>query len=169
MMNRDVFVRARRFYENKEKEQNTKDVPTLRADDLSLSQMILPEAAGLQRFNLFEEILENGFGKEWKRTDAQRGYQDLCTRASAPLIIGNDWEIVGPELCKTRGWEYIAQLVICKMARQHGKSVATAQVIVALALCFAEYPPKAEFKIATFSTGNFFFRRKKNILERKRF
>jgi len=153
VLHRRPFHDATEFYEKQERAELIKNAPTLRRDDLAHVRVILPESIGLLRFRLFEEILENGFGEDWRREYLQRDYHELCTQAIAPLIIGDDWDRVGPELCVVRGWKYLSPVVLCKLARQIGKSVATAQVIVAMACAFTKYPPRTEFKIASFSTG----------------
>jgi hypothetical protein len=134
-----------------------RDADTIRSreDELSSRPVPAPEAVGLRRFRAFEETLENGFGAAWRRARVQREFHDLCAGGLARLILGDDWDRDGPDLCAARGWRLSAhKLVICKTPRRFGKSVATAMVVAALAKCFVLHPPAGEeLKVGCFSTG----------------
>ena len=141
------------YYRAEAKAEIEADLPSFREDDLTCEIIAPVESVGLKRFRLYEETLENGFGPNWRRERVQREYHELCSNGLAALILGDDWERDGPELQRARGWNYRSQLVMCKLPRRFGKSVATAQVMSALALSFAIYPPGENFTIGSFSTG----------------
>ena len=129
------------------------NAPRFREDDLASAEILPHESVGLKRFRLFEETLENGFGRNWRRERVQREYHDLCTNALAPVILGDDWDRDGPDLSRARGWIFRSHLVVCKTPRRFGKSVATAMIMAALAVAFSTYPPGENFAISSFSTG----------------
>lgn len=147
------FDAAVDHYARDKSERVSGDFMRLREEDLVCEEIAAQESLGLKRFRLFEETLENGFGRKWRRETVQREYHELCSSALAALILGDDWDRDGPELTRARGWTFRSQLVICKTPRRFGKSVATAMVAAALSKAFAIYPPAIEFKIGSFSTG----------------
>ena len=112
------------------------------------------ESVGLKRFRAYEEILENGFGREWRRETFQREFHDRCSCALSSLLLGEDWEQDGPDLCRSRGWTKVCKQVIGKAPRRFGKSAAVAMMVAGLAEVFSiRYPVSHEFTIAIFSTG----------------
>lgn len=147
------FESAVEHFRAEEKARIDADLPSFREDDLACETVAPAESVGLKRFRLYEETLENGFGPNWRRERVQREYHELCSNGLASLILGDDWERDGDELKRARGWDFSSQLVICKLPRRFGKSVATAQVVAALAIAFSEYPPSENFTISSFSTG----------------
>jgi len=141
------------YYRAERKSQLDANLLTFREDDLACDDVVPQESVGLKRFRLYEETLENGFKEIWRRERVQREYHELCSSGLAALILGDDWERDGTELCRARGWDFRSQLVICKLPRRFGKSVATSMVMSALAVAFAAYPPDENFTIGSFSTG----------------
>lgn len=147
------FESAVEHYRAEEKARLEADRPSFREDDLVCEDVVPTVSVGLKRFRLYEETLENGFGPSWRRERVQREYHELCSNGLAALILGDDWERDGPELRRARGWNFRSQLVMCKLPRRFGKSVATAQVMAALAVAFSIYPPTENLTIGSFSTG----------------
>ncbi len=147
------FAAAVDHFQAEKRAQIAADLPSFREDDLVCENVVPVESVGLKRFRLYEETLENGFGHNWRRERVQREYHNLCANGLASLILGDDWERDGPELCRTRKWGFRSQLVCCKLPRRFGKSVATAMVMAALAVAFSVYPPGENFTIGSFSTG----------------
>ena len=148
-----IFEAATEHFEKELHARLDADIPSFREQDLICKEIVLIESVGLKRFRLFEETLENGFGPEWRRERVQREYHELCSNGLVALILGDDWARDGPELVRIRGWAYRSQLVMCKLPRRFGKSVATAQVMAALAVAFVYYPQSKNFTIGSFSTG----------------
>lgn len=147
------FDAAVEHYQCEERKRVAADLMRLREEDLVCEDILPQESLGLKRFRLYEETLENGFGAKWCRETVQREYHEMCSNALATLILGDDWERDGPELCRARGWTFRSQLVLMSTPRRFGKSVATAQVMAALGKAFSIYPGALNFTIGSFSTG----------------
>lgn len=98
------------------------------ADDVAEAQ----PCQGLLRLRRFEEILESGF--QWRRHTMQRKWHEDVVQALAQLIVGDDWEKVGPELMRQRGWRSpIPKASMAMAPRRFGKSVGMISVVIALA------------------------------------
>lgn len=55
-------------------------------------------------------------------------------KASAEMVVGEDWATVGPEIMRSRGWlkQDTSKLVCAKAPRRFGKSVALSKFLAAL-------------------------------------
>ncbi len=89
---------------------------------------------GEERVRLFEDYLENGF--RWRRHMFQRAFHDKALMVLAPLILGEDWDVVGPALVKQRKWpmERNSRMLLGRAPRRFGKSVAVSMTAAAMLL-----------------------------------
>lgn len=87
---------------------------------------------GEKRLQRLEYILEHGF--EWQRFAFDKRLHEMMVKASAELVVGEDWATVGPEIMRSRGWlkENTSKLVCAKAPRRFGKSVALSKFLAAL-------------------------------------
>lgn len=114
------------------------------------------ERFGEQRMLFFEQILESGFGAYWAREEVTRRYHDVACSALAPMLLEEDYDRLWPLLSRTRGWrELVWKMALCQLPRRMGKSVATAQLVVALAEVFWFFPRTAgrPLKIGVYSNS----------------
>lgn len=123
-------------------------------DDLSLRLVERADSVGSMRFRFWEDTLENGFGRAWTRELVQIEFHDRCAEILAPVLFGEeDWARDGPGMKRVRGWNSASKILVCKMPRRFGKSVAVAQAVAGLALAFVRFPASKDFVIGSFSTG----------------
>jgi len=127
-----------------------------RIDALScVTPKVQTTSAGEGRLQYFEWILEHGFSS--CRYAFDRLLHSLMVRALARLIIGDDWDVVGPQIVANRSWSHMSQLVIGKAPRRFGKTWANAKAAVAIVEVMLLSPGALEdgrtFTIAVFSTG----------------
>jgi hypothetical protein len=109
--------------------------------------------SGEIRLRQFENIL-NSFAYE--RHVFQREFHDIITKALAELIVGEDWNIIGPRLMQKRSWKKRSKCAMAMAPRRFGKSVSIAMIVVAFAIV------KKGSTQSIFSTGR---RASSNLLE----
>jgi hypothetical protein len=105
------------------------------------------KVSGEERLRYFENILENGF--RWRRHLFQKAFHDKAVMVLAPLILGSDWDAVGPALVRQRNWpiERNSRMLLARGPRRFGKSVAVSMLAAAMALAVPN------IKQAIFSTS----------------
>jgi hypothetical protein len=88
---------------------------------------------GERRMLNIEDALENGL--TWVRHELQRQFHNICLQSLAPLIVGDDWALIGERMCRERGWDSTdIQICAAAAARRFGKSIAVACLAAVLAL-----------------------------------
>jgi hypothetical protein len=89
---------------------------------------------GEERFIQFQDLLENGF--RWRRHVFQREFHDKALMVLAPLILGEDWDSVGPSLAKQKKWpmERNSRILLGRAPRRFGKSEAVGMLNAGVAL-----------------------------------
>ncbi len=96
-------------------------------------------------FRTFIYLTHNCF--KWRLNRFQRRFVANITQALAPFLLGDDWDIIGPALCKEFGWDGVNMQTIATAPRRVGKTVA-----VSIAQCAVAMVAEGS-KQATFSTG----------------
>jgi len=99
------------------------------SDSLLLLENIEKPSTGEERLRFFEDILENGFKQ--KLGYFQRKLAQEVVRAMAPVIVGDQWNIIGERICKERGWDDIPKMVLGSAGRRFGKSWVIARCMIA--------------------------------------
>lgn len=79
------------------------------------------EAGGEERLRAFRTIVYNCF--LWNMYRFQRGFMDMIVQTLAPLIVGEDWKVIGPSIMKEFKWSRVKQQTICTGPRRIGKTV----------------------------------------------
>lgn len=110
---------------------------------------------GEARLRKLEWIVEHGF--QSSRYAFDRLLHGLMIRALAEMVVGSDWNIIGPTIIRDRGWTHMSKLVIGKAPRRFGKTWANSKMGVALCevmlLSQGALKDGQTFTISIFSTG----------------
>jgi hypothetical protein len=118
---KEVEVFDRKSYYTNEEETAEADEPILQIDPY-------------ERITFFEDFLENKFNIE--RELFQREVHKMCVPVLAHLIVGSEWNFIGREIVKRRGWENIVKsLSFFAMAyRRAGKTSSIQQITSAASI-----------------------------------
>lgn len=137
-----------RYHEN-EYAGELKRYQVERRDDEILEEMKQVEDTmdGAKRLQWYEDLMENGF--EFRRSQFQRGFNDMCERALIEDLVGAEWIKLAPDVMKQRQWgkEDMKKFVLAKAPRRFGKSQSVGRQVCCYAIV-------ASGKVqAIFSTG----------------
>ena len=98
---------------------------------------------GEKRLRDFVGRFSNGFRMKKKPCVPEKfqlGFVNLMSQVLAPNIVGAEWNVIGPRLCKEFGWETGKEqkLVLAQAPRRFGKTVAIAMAMLNLAMTKAQ-------------------------------
>lgn len=145
---RNAMLADLRYHEN-EFAGDVKRYQVEQRDDEIMEELKFVEDGldGAKRLRWFEDLMENGF--EFRRSQFQRGFNDMCQRALIEDIVGPDWMKMAPDVMKQRRWtkEDMKKFVLAKAPRRFGKSQSVGRQVCCYAVVAAG---KVQ---AIFSTG----------------
>lgn len=101
--------------------------------------------SGEHKLRTLMYIMNNCF--KWILNRFQRRFIANIVQALAPYVVGNDWDAIGPALCKEFGWARVVMQTIATAPRRMGKTVSVSISQTAVAMIMEGS------KQATFSTG----------------
>lgn len=155
---RGAFLADLRYYEDGFVEEAREHEILDRVDYLLEPPQRRKQLEGVARLKKFEYLLENGFAM--KRSIFQKQFHDKIVQAMAELIVGDDWERVGPEIIEQRGWGKPCKMVLGKAPRRFGKSMSVGRaavcagiVVPGLVQVCTHSLTHNEYSQAIFSTG----------------